>query len=221
MIGIAVGCICRLADYFPPETLWGFSSIQTLLGFWIITNTMVVMFSSSYLCAGLSSFLYMFGMTLSFYGLKAILGLFVPKFSGGFNTGLFIMFTIAAIPCAIAVKILYAWNKDNLFNSVLYALPVGALFAEAFATTIFLFVFHQYLFQVLMDAIGAVIFGIIFWRKAKKQDTIHFFYWNNIGSFLFYHVAPGTDVLATESRIALINKSEHLSGLKKITILFG
>ena len=186
MIGIAVGCICRLADYFPAETLWGFSSIQTLLGFWIITNTMVVMLSSSYLCAGLSSFLYMFGMTLSFYGLKAILGLFIPKFSGGFNTGLFIMFTIAAIPCAIAAMILYAWNKDNLFNSMLYALPVGALFAEAFATTIFLFVFHQYLFQVLMDAIGTVVFGIIFWRKAKSK--ILYIFSIGITSALFYFI---------------------------------
>jgi len=169
MIGIAVGCICRLADYFPAETLWGFSSIQTLLGFWIITNTMVVMFSSSHLCAGLSSFLYMFGMTLSFYGLKAILGLFIPMFSGGFNTGLFILFTIAAIPCAIAATILYFWNKDRMFNSFLYALPVGALLAEAFATTIFLFAFHRYLFQVLVDIVGAFAFGIIFWKKAKNK----------------------------------------------------
>lgn len=186
IIGIVVGCICRLADYFPAETLWGFSSIQTLLGFWIITNTIIVMLSSSYICAGLSSFLYMFGMTLSFYGLKAILGLFIPKFSGGFNTSLFIMFTIAAIPCAIAAMILYAWNKDKLFNSILYALPVGALLAEAFSTTIFLFVFHQYLFQVLMDAIGVVIFGIIFWKKAKNKYLYGFCI--IITSALFYFI---------------------------------
>ncbi|MFR5134240.1 MAG: hypothetical protein ACLTEG_03960 [Acutalibacter sp.] len=77
VVGLAVGCVCRLADYFPADTLWSFSSIQTLLGFWIITNTVIVLLSSSNLCAGVSSFLYMFGMTLSFYGLKAILGLFL------------------------------------------------------------------------------------------------------------------------------------------------
>lgn len=79
-VGILVGCICRLADYFPADTLWSFSSIQTLLGFWIITNTTIVLLSTSNICAGISSFLYMFGMTLSFYGLQAILGMFVPLF---------------------------------------------------------------------------------------------------------------------------------------------
>ena len=173
-IGIAVGCICRLADYFPAETVWGFSSIQTLLGFWIITNTTIVLLSSSCLCAGLSSFLYMFGMTLSFYGSKAILGNFIPLFSGEFNTGLFLMFTIAAIPCAIAAAILYLWNQDRIFNSVLYALPVGALLAEAFATTIFLFAFHRYLFQVFMDLGGAVGFAIVFWKKVKSRKVYIF-----------------------------------------------
>ena len=173
-IGIAVGCICRLADYFPAETVWGFSSIQTLLGFWIITNTTIVLLSSSCLCAGLSSFLYMFGMTLSFYGSKAILGNFIPLFSGEFNTGLFVMFTIAAIPCAIAAAILYLWNQDRIFNSVLYALPVGALLAEAFATTIFLFAFHRYLFQVFMDLVGAVGFAIVFWKKVKSRKVYIF-----------------------------------------------
>ena len=44
----------------------------------------------------------MFGMTLSFYGLQAILGTFIPLFSGGFRTSLFMIFTICSIPCAIA-----------------------------------------------------------------------------------------------------------------------
>ena len=82
LVGILVGCICRLTDYCPADTLWSFSSIQTLLGFWIITNTTIVLLSTSNICAGISSFLYMFGMTLSFYGLQAILGMFVPLFSG-------------------------------------------------------------------------------------------------------------------------------------------
>ena len=80
LVGILVGCICRLTDYCPADTLWSFSSIQTLLGFWIITNTIIVLASTSNICAGISSFLYMFGMTLSFYGLQAILGTFIPLF---------------------------------------------------------------------------------------------------------------------------------------------
>ena len=121
LVGILVGCICRLTDYCPADTLWSFSSIQTLLGFWIITNTIIVLASTSNICAGISSFLYMFGMTLSFYGLQAILGTFIPLFSGGFRTSLFILFTICSIPCAIAAFILYYWNKEHIFNSIMEA----------------------------------------------------------------------------------------------------
>lgn len=127
----------RLTDYCPADTLWSFSSIQTLLGFWIITNTIIVLASTSNICAGISSFLYMFGMTLSFYGLQAILGTFIPLFSGGFRTSLFILFTICSIPCAIAAFILYYWNKEHIFNSILYSLPVGALAAEAIVIFIY------------------------------------------------------------------------------------
>ena len=67
VIGILVGCICRLLDYFPADTLWRFfHHLKHCLDFWIITNTIIVMLSTSNICAGISSFLYMFGMTLRF-----------------------------------------------------------------------------------------------------------------------------------------------------------
>ena len=124
LIGILVGCITRLLDYCSLDTLWSWSSVQTLLGFWMISNTVIVVKSSSNKCAGISSFLYMFGMTLSFYGLQAILGMFIPMFSDGFRFSLFIMFTILSIPCAIAAFVLYYWNRDKFYNSILYSLPV-------------------------------------------------------------------------------------------------
>ena len=91
LIGILVGCITRLLDYCSLDTLWSWSSVQTLLGFWMISNTVIVVKSSSNKCAGISSFLYMFGMTLSFYGLQVILGMFIPMFSDGFCFSLFII----------------------------------------------------------------------------------------------------------------------------------
>ncbi len=170
LIGILVGCICRLLDYFPADTLWSFSSPQTLLGFWIITNTVIVLLSSSNICAGISSFLYMFGMTLSFYGLQAILGMFIPLFWGGFRRSLFILFTILSIPCAIAAFILYDWNKDHIFSSALYSLPVGALSAETIAIILFFFTNHRtFLFQLLMNAGGIAVFGVLFFRRAKSK----------------------------------------------------
>lgn len=34
-IGILVGILCRLTDFFPYESLWSLPSIATLFGFWI------------------------------------------------------------------------------------------------------------------------------------------------------------------------------------------
>ena len=169
LIGILVGCICRLLDYCPSDSLWGFSSIETLLGFWIITNTIIVLFSTSNKCAGISSFSYMFGMTLSFYGLQAILGMFIPLFSGGFRTSLFVLFTLLSIPCAIAAFILYYWNKDNVFSSLLYSLPVGALVAESVAIFYYLLQNNTFLFQLIMDIVGVTVFGIMFFKRAKYK----------------------------------------------------
>ena len=168
-VGIFIGIITRLLDFCPPDTLWSFSSIQTLLGFWMITNTLIVLFSSSNSVAAISSFLYMFGMTLSFYGFQPILGMFIPLFSDGFRFSLFLMFALLSVPCAIAAFFLYYWNRDEFYNSVLYALPVGALYAEAVAISINLIINHTFLFQFIMDLIGGSIFAVLFFKKSKNK----------------------------------------------------
>lgn len=191
LIGIFIGCICRLADYFPADTLWSLSSIQTLLGFWMITNTLIVLLSTSNICAGISSFLYMFGMSLSFYGLQAVLGLFIPLFSGGFRLSLFVLFAVLSVPCGLAAFVLYYWNKDTVFNSVLYALPVGFLAAEIIGISIYLSKYHTFLFQLIMDSIGLVLFGILFFKRAKSKIiyVISFVISALIFYFILYHKA--------------------------------
>src|SRR3712207_1622957 len=184
LIGILVGCITRLLDYWSLDPLWSWSSIQTLLGFWMISNTIIVVKSSSNKCAGISSFLYMFGMALSFYGLQVILGMFIPMFSDRFRFSLFIMFTILSIPCAISAFILYYWNKNEFYNSVLYSLPVGALFSETVAIAIKFHMTHTFLFQLLMDGIGTIAFGVLFFKKVKNRYVYLF---SIIISFLVFY----------------------------------
>ena len=190
LVGIFIGCICRLLDYCSLDSLWGFSSIQTLLGFWIITNTIIVLLSTSNKCAGISSFLYMFGMTLSFYGLQAILGMFIPLFSGGFRKSLFILFTLLSIPCAIAAFVLYYWNKDNVLSSLLYSLPVGALVAEIIA--IFYNILQHntftFLFQLIMDIVGTLVFGIIFFKRVKYKKI--YIFGIVLSALIFYFIFP-------------------------------
>ena len=190
LVGIFIGCICRLLDYCSLDSLWGFSSIQTLLGFWIITNTIIVLLSTSNKCAGISSFLYMFGMTLSFYGLQAILGMFIPLFSGGFRKSLFILFTLLSILCAIAAFVLYYWNKDNVLSSLLYSLPVGALVAEIIA--IFYNILQHntftFLFQLIMDSVGTIVFGIVFFKRVKYKKI--YIVGIVLSALIFYFIFP-------------------------------
>lgn len=185
LIGIAAGCLTRLLDCFPLDSLWGFSSIQTALGFWMITNTLIVLLSSSNLSAALGSFLYMFGMTLGFYGLQAVLGEFIPLFSGGFRLSLFLMFTLLSLPCAGAAFILYYWNKESVFSSALYALPVGALASETAALALNLYFRHTLLFQLLIDGAGFVIFGVLFFKRAKSGKLYLFSVALSAAAFLF------------------------------------
>ena len=190
LVGIFIGCICRLLDYCSLDSLWGFSSIQTLLGFWIITNTIIVLLSTSNKCAGISSFLYMFGMTLSFYGLQAILGMFIPLFSGGFRKSLFILFILLSILCAIASFVLYYWNKDNVLSSLLYSLPVGALVAEIIA--IFYNILQHntfiFLFQLIMDIVGTLVFGIVFFKRVKYKKI--YIFGIVLSALIFYFIFP-------------------------------
>lgn len=113
LVGILVGCICRLTDYCPADTLWSFSSIQTLLGFWIITNTIIVLASTSNICAGISSFLYMFGMTLSFYGLQAIL--WRRNLSGSKPGTLFSSATAGIVLYIIGIGLLFSFMLETPF----------------------------------------------------------------------------------------------------------
>ena len=190
LVGIFIGCICRLLDYCSLDSLWGFSSIQTLLGFWIITNTIIVLLSTSNKCAGISSFLYMFGMTLSFYGLQAILGMFIPLFSGGFRKSLFILFSLLSIPCAIAAFVLYYWNKDNVLSSLLYSLPLGALVAEIIAIFYNILQHNRFafLFQLIMDIVGTTVFGIIFFKRVKYKKI--YIVGIVLSALIFYFIFP-------------------------------
>lgn len=127
-------------------------------------------------------------MTLSFYGLQAILGMFIPLFSGGFRFSLFVLFTVLSIPCAISAFILYYWNRDHILNSVLYSLPIGALAAEIITISIYFPKYHTFLFQLLMDGVGVIVFLLIFFKKAKSKCL--YIIASIISTSIFYFIFP-------------------------------
>ncbi len=60
LAGIVVGVVLFLFDHFHGSHLLGLSSFQTFYGFWIITNILIILSSTSHFMAGTCSFLYMF-----------------------------------------------------------------------------------------------------------------------------------------------------------------
>lgn len=168
------GIFCRLTDFFSYESLWSLPSIATLFGFWIASVSLITYCSSSNRDAFWGSFLYMFGMTVSFYTLKFILGFFWERFSGEFPTALFIAYSVMALVCGIGSYILYFWNKENLFSSLLCALPASSMLAEAIACSIVLWKQKILLGQTLFDFIFAVILGVLLYCKAENRILFFF-----------------------------------------------
>lgn len=169
--GMIAGVICRLSDFFPYDSLWSFSSIATLFGFWIASVGVITCLSSSNIGAFINTFLYMFAMTLSFYGLKYILGFFIEKFAsdGKFQTDLFLVYSVLSVVCGIGSFILYFWNKNNKAGSILYALPASGMLAEAIGCMVVLVNNHMLLAQTIFDFVFAFLFGILLFKKANNK----------------------------------------------------
>ena len=170
-LGFLAGGVCRLSDFFDYESLWSFPSIATLFGFWIASVSVITYISSSNKGAFINTFLYMFGMTISYYVLKYISGFFIEKFNneGEFQTNLFLIYSALSLACGIGSFVLYYWNKNNKFSSILYALPVGAMLAEGIGCWFVLINRHMLLAQTVFDSLFALLFGIVFFKKTDNR----------------------------------------------------
>ena len=169
-----MGILCRLTDFFSYESLWSLPSIATLFGFWVASVSLITYCSSSNYGAFWGSFLYMFGMTVSFYTLKFLLGFYWERFSGEFPTALFLAYSVMALICGIGSYILYFWNKKNIFSSLLCALPASGMLAEAISCSIVLWNQKMLLGQTLFDFIFAVILGVLLYWKAESRVLFFF-----------------------------------------------
>lgn len=169
-LGLLAGIVTRLTDFFPYDSLWNFSSIATLFGFWMLTVTLVVYFSSSNINAAINIILYLFSMNFSFYFLKYILGFFISKYYGeGFQWNLFILYNVFALVCSAVGYVLHFWNKKNELSSFLYALPVSGLAAETIGVSLYLYNNHTFLFQLVFDFLGLLVLGYWFYKKANNK----------------------------------------------------
>ncbi|MFJ8262990.1 hypothetical protein ACIQ4I_13725 [Rummeliibacillus sp. NPDC094406] len=168
--GLVAGIITRLSDFFPNDDLWSFSSIATLFGFWMLTVTLIIYYSSSNKNAAINVLLYLFVMSFSFYFLKYVLGFFIPRFyTEGFQWYLFILYSIFALVCSAISYVLYFWNKENKLSNFLYALPVSGLAAETIGVSIYLYNNHTFLFQFIFDSLSLILLGCWFYQKVNNK----------------------------------------------------
>lgn len=171
LLGLIAGVLTRLTDFCPAGGLWSMNSIATLFGFWMVTVTLVICVSTSNLRAAANVLIYLFCMNVAFYGLKYLLGRFLPQFDGGFQWSLFWLYNGLALFCAAVSYLLYFWNKGGLPGSVLRGLPVGGLLAETVGVGLYLSAQHTFLFQFLFDLAGLLLIGLWFFKKAKSKTA--------------------------------------------------
>ncbi|MDN4493007.1 hypothetical protein [Ureibacillus aquaedulcis] len=188
--GLVAGILTRLTDFLPNDDLWSFSSIATLFGFWMLTVTLIIYFSSSNKNAAINVLLYILSMNFSFYYLKYLLGFFIPRFyNEDFQWHLFILYSVFALVCSAISYVLYFWNKNNKTSNFLYALPVSGLAAETIGVSIYLYNNHTFLFQLIFDSLSLIILGYWFYQKVNNKliyiATIVAI--SLIGYFLVYH----------------------------------
>ncbi|MGM9947301.1 hypothetical protein [Floccifex sp.] len=187
-IGIGIGILTRLTDIFDYNSLLSLSSIATLFGFRIVSVTIIIIYSQSHKETFFNVFLYMIGMTISYYGLKYILGFFFPLFeSDGFPVKLFISYCMQSIVVSMGCSILYFWNKDKWYKNILYALPSSALLAEGISCLYLLITQHILLVQTIFDFIFGI--GFIFYFKNNISNKILFITTLCIVTiFVFYNI---------------------------------
>lgn len=187
--GLIAGIITRLSDFFPNDDLWSFSSIATLFGFWMLTVTLIIYYSSSNKNAAINVLLYLFSMNFSFYFLKYLLGFFIPMFhNDGFQWSLFILYNVFALFCSAISYVLYFWNKENKLSNFLYALPVSGLAAETIGVSIYLYNNYTFLFQFIFDFLSLIILGGWFYQKVNNRlmYIVTIIVFSLIGYFLVY-----------------------------------
>lgn len=190
LIGLTAGVINRLSDFFEDDSLWSFSSIATLIGFWIVTVTLVIYFSHSNRNAAMNVLLYLLSMNISFYLVQYILGFYVPRFSNGdFQWNLFMLYNVFAIVCSAISFMLYNWNKENKWSSFLYALPISGLAAETIGVGIYLNEHQTFLFQFVFNLTSLMVLSGFFYRQAKNRGiyAVTILIMTAIGYFCFYH----------------------------------
>lgn len=169
--GLIIGLITEACNLLPNEGLLGLSSIAGSCGFWIFTTTFVIYLSCSNKNAMINTFLYLVGMCVSYYIFDAFVVLFTPNLArtGFLDWSKLIFWGGASIACSLVAFVLYYWNKDKWYSSVLYALPVAGMLVDTVGCVLKVYYSHTQLVMCILDIVFLIIMLAVFFMKSKKK----------------------------------------------------
>lgn len=169
--GLIIGLITEACNLLPNDGLLGLSSIAGSYGFWIFTTTFVIYYSCSNKNAMINTLIYLVGMCVSYYILDAFVVLVTPNLSrtGFLDWSKLFFWGGASILCALAAFVLYFWNKDKWYSSILYALPVAGMLVDTIGCILKLYYSHTQLVMCVLDIIFLIIMLVVFFVKSKKK----------------------------------------------------
>ena len=169
--GVLFGSLCALLDLMPGENIWTFSSFSGSLGFWAITGMIVLMQYEKRWKSALGTFVYFAVMNTSFFMVHFLISpLFryprISDFSTAITESLILL--IPSAICGLCALVAFNAKKDNMGGIISLSLPIGLLIYEGICLLLSVVVNHKFLFQTIVDFIGAVILFCLFSKNKNK-----------------------------------------------------
>lgn len=210
--GLIIGVITELLNLLPNSDLLGLSSIAGTFGFWIFTTTIIIYLSCSNKNAMFNTFFYLASMCCSFYLLQSIIDFLTPNIqvTGFIQWSHLIFWTSISVLCGIVAYVLYYWNKDTKFSSILYALPVAGMLIDTVNNCLKFYYSRIQLVSSILDILFLGILAVILIKKSKNKIVfiITAIIIAIIGNFTIF---PQSHNLTTQSTIVC-----ELNGIEEI-----
>ncbi len=176
-LGFAAGVLTVLLDFFPPDTLWTWSSFSGCFGFWIVTTTILIFLSDSRKVAGWNAFIYLSSMSIAFYLSKAVVYKFVysaSQFELEFLS-LTAFWLAASAICGLSASFVWIGQGEGWWPAFWRALPIAGLIIEATKLVASVIVNQKYLAQAIFDIVFAfVLFFVLNKNRSQKSRTFVF-----------------------------------------------
>lgn len=182
LLGIAAGGLVALFLWLPDNQLWDFSYFASdTYGFWMLTTSLVVLFSSKRYIAAINAGVYVFLLfliTTAFQSLRLFYtGSYTPfatvgemaaaSISGWLWYGIF-----PTIVCVVLGFILWGARKNTNFGKLLLFAPLAFLVVETIYLLYCVFAYQTKLFSSLTDiaCIGVYCFIIKRFLVMKQNN---------------------------------------------------